>query len=606
MKTGIKKKKIYKIISVILSIMIITSVFIIDTPKAEAATDFGQFPYGYRAKLRELQNQHPNWTFVPLNTELEWNDVVNAEMQGNRSLVSITVKDSWKSKDKGDFDPETGTYIGKSGKNWVRASREAVEYNLNPANYFDKYHIFAFEQLSYNPSIHNVEGVEAIIANSWMSRRPLEDQPDSGFNYSNVFIQNAIDSGVSPYHLASRVLQEQGRGNVESKTNYNDLISGKYGVYNYYNMGASGKTSAEVIANGVAYAEKKGWTTRFLALSGGAAIIGADYINRGQDSLYLQKFDVDNSDGGLYWHQYMQNLQAPMSEAGLTYRAYESCNALDQNFVFEIPVYNNMPGNDAPESLEKVQGFVRRLYNVCLDREPDEGGLENWTNQLINHKMTGSEVAFGFIDSTEFKNKNYCNSCYVKHLYNAFLGREYDPAGLEDWVGRLNSGDTRESVFNGFVLSNEFGGICEDYSIDRGTGISIPQYGTIPMGTCKGCGEKDKVTLFVTRLYNVCLDREPDSEGLNNHCQALWNHSHTGSQIAYGFVFSEEFSAKNYDDATFVEYLYNAFMNRGSDPAGKADWVNRLENGATREDVFWGFANSQEFNSLCQQYGISN
>ena len=424
-------KNTHRIISAMMGLIIIIMAFSFDMPHVHAATSFDEFPYGYRAKLRELQTKHPNWVFIPLNTGLEWNDVVNEELKGNRSLVSITVNDSWKSKEAGDYDSSTGTYIGKSGKNWVKASKEAVEYNLNPINYFDEYHIFAFEQLSFNSSIHSIDGVEKIIANSWMADNCLEDdKPQPGIRYCNAIYQAGIESSVSPYHIASRILQEQGNGDVATKKNHNPLISGEYGVYNYYNFGASGKNSAEIISNGRLYAEKKGWDTRFKGIIGGAQIIGADYINKGQDSLYLQKFDVDNSDGGLYWHQYMQNLQAPMSEAGLTYRAYEGCNALDSNFVFEIPIYKNMPGNDAPASLEKVQGFVTRLYRICLDRDPDAGGLDYWTEALVNHTKSGSEVSKGFIFSDEFKNKNYCNSCYVKYLYRAFMDREYDDEGF--------------------------------------------------------------------------------------------------------------------------------------------------------------------------------
>ena len=63
----------------------------------------------------------------------------------------------------------------------------------------------------------------------------------------------------------------------------------------------------------------------------------------GQDSIYLQKFDVDSSDGRLYWHQYMTNVQAACSEAGITYNAYRDNNLLSQNFVFAIPLYNDLP-----------------------------------------------------------------------------------------------------------------------------------------------------------------------------------------------------------------------------------------------------------------------
>lgn len=602
----ISKKNLYRILSAMMGLLIVVMAFSFDKIEVSAETDYNAFPQGYRAKLREINKLHPNWTFIPFNTGLDWNTVVDNEMQGNRSLVYVTCDDSWKSKDPGDYDASTGTYIGKSGKNWLRASRVAVEYNLNPVNYLDEYHVFAFEQLSYNPSIHNIDGVEAIIANSWMSHRPLEDQPDQPFHYSNFFIQAAMDSGVSPYHLASRVLQEQGRGNLETKTNYNPLISGEYGVYNYYNIGAYGKSSAEIIANGRVYAENKGWYTRALALSGGAQIIGGDWINRGQDTLYLEKFDVDSSDGGLYYHQYMQNLQAPMAESGSVYRAYEECGAINSNFVFKIPVYNNMPNEEPTVDEEKVSQFVTRLYNVCLDREPDADGLNHWTNILVNREQTGSQVGYGFAFSVEFKNHNYCNSCYVKQLYKAFLGREYDEGGLEHWVGKLNEGTTREEILNGFLLSAEFGGICEEYGIDRGTGISLPQYGTVARGTCAGCGEIDNVTQFITRLYGVCFNREPDVDGLNHNCELLWNHTITATQMAHGFIFSQEFQNLGLDDSAFVDSLYRSMMDREADEDGKNYWMDKLANGTSREEVFMGFAKSVEFNNLCKRYGVSN
>ena len=602
----ISKKNLYRIISAMMGLLIVVMAFSFDKIEVSAETDYNAFPQGYRAKLREINKLHPNWTFIPLITGLDWNTVVDNEMWGTRSLVYVTVKDSWKSKDPGDYDAATGKYDGKSGNNWLRASREAVEYNLNPINYLDEYHVFAFEQLSYNPSIHNIDGVEAIIANSWMSHRPLEDQPYSGFNYSNFFMQAAMDSGVSPYHLASRVLQEQGRGNVADKTNNTPLISGKFGVYNYYNIGASGKTDEEIIENGRAYAEKKGWYTRALALSGGAQILGKEWINRGQDTLYLQKFNVDNSDGVIYEHQYMQNLQAPMAESGSVYRAYEECGAINSNFVFKIPVYNNMPNEEPTVDEEKVSQFVTRLYNVCLDREPDASGLEHWTNILVNHEQTGSQVGYGFAFSEEFKNHNYCNSCYVKQLYKAFLGREYDEGGLEHWVGKLNEGTTREEILNGFLLSAEFGGICEEYGIDRGTGISIPRYGTIARGTCAGCCEIDNVTQFITRLYGVCFNREPDVDGLNHNCELLWNHTITATQMAHGFIFSQEFKNLGLNDSAFVDSLYRSMMDREADEEGKNYWMDKLAGGTSREEVFLGFAKSIEFNNLCKRYGVSN
>ncbi|PWM75583.1 MAG: hypothetical protein DBX59_00985 [Bacillota bacterium] len=251
-----------------------------------------------------------------------------------------------------------------------------------------------------------------------------------------------------------------------------------------------------------------------------------------------------------------------------------------------------------------VEGFVTRLYEVCLDRSPDSAGLADWVNKLKSHTASGAQVAYGFVFSNEFKGKNYCNEDYVKQLYRAFLGRESDSAGLADWVGKLESGSTREEVFNGFSQSNEFKGICSEYGITLGDPIAIPQYGTVPTGSCSVCGEPDGVTAFVTRLYDICLDRKPDASGLKDWTNQLWNHSNSGRGVAFGFIFSDEFQGKNYDNGTYVDYLYKAFLGRNSDPAGKADWLNRMAQGWTREQIFDGFVGSDEFTGICQSYGI--
>lgn len=251
-----------------------------------------------------------------------------------------------------------------------------------------------------------------------------------------------------------------------------------------------------------------------------------------------------------------------------------------------------------------VSGFVTRLYDVCLGRTPDAAGKANWVNALKAGAQTGATAAQGFIFSNEFKGKNYCNEDYVKHLYSAFLGRDADPAGLKSWVGNLESGMTREEVFNGFSQSDEFKNICAGYGITLGSPIAVPQYGTVPTGPCSVDGKEDGVTSFVKRMYKVCLNREAEAKGLQGWTKQLWEHTASGRKVAQGFIFSNEFKAKNYSNADYVEYLYKAFMGRGSDAAGKADWLGRMQQGWTREQVFDGFVGSDEFTKICNSYGI--
>lgn len=124
-----------------------------------------------------------------------------------------------------------------------------------------------------------------------------------------------------------------------------------------------------------------------------------------------------------------------------------------------------------------INAFVNRFYEICLGRRGDIGGQGNWVESLANGSLTGTTLAYGFIFSPEFLNKDTANEEYVKVLYNTFLGREADAAGLESWTEALNKGNkSREEVFNGFAGSIEFDGLCAEYGIVRGEGISGNTY----------------------------------------------------------------------------------------------------------------------------------
>lgn len=109
---------------------------------------------------------------------------------------------------------------------------------------------------------------------------------------------------------------------------------------------------------------------------------------------------------------------------------------------------------------------------------------------------------------------------------------------------------------------------------------------------------------YVDRLYQLCLNRKPDPAGQADWIDRLYRGRATGAQAAFGFFFSDEFKLWNTTDEEFVELLYNVMMGRAFDAVGKADWVYKLHNGVGREGVFRGFAQSREFEMICASYGI--
>lgn len=250
-----------------------------------------------------------------------------------------------------------------------------------------------------------------------------------------------------------------------------------------------------------------------------------------------------------------------------------------------------LPSSSANASGGTVDDFVTRLYTLCLNREPDARGLAEWSNWLADGTFTGTEVAHGFVFSNEFVTAGHSNEEYVKLLYRIFLGREYDQNGLEIWVDLMrNEGYGREAIFNGFSQSIEFGSICAEYGITQGGAV-----GKVA----------DDISSFVIRFYQIFLGRGADPDGLAIWKEKLTTKELSAAEVARGFVFSEEFLSQNLDDATFIEYMYKAFLDRSADEAGLTAWIKGLqEDGWTREYVFRGFVGSNEFSAICETYGI--
>ena len=285
--------------------------------------DVEQFPASYQNKLTQLKKAHPNWVFVKQNTRLDWQTVIKNENTGERSLIQTKMGSAY-----------TNGAHGQPG--WSYASETAIKYYMDPRNFLDETRVFMFEQLTYNPSYHTQSAVQNILNSTFMKG----SIPGDSKTYAAAFFDIGSTLKVSPFHLACRVYQEQGKGQSA-------LISGTYsgyeGYYNYYNIKASGSSNKAIIENGLTYAKQQGWNSRYKSLQGGAKILSQNYILKGQDTLYLQKYDVDNSYNGLYAHQYMQNIMAPYTESSMVKSAYQSTGAINNSFVFKIPVYLNMP-----------------------------------------------------------------------------------------------------------------------------------------------------------------------------------------------------------------------------------------------------------------------
>ena len=248
----------------------------------------------------------------------------------------------------------------------------------------------------------------------------------------------------------------------------------------------------------------------------------------------------------------------------------------------------------AAEETDKVKAFVIRCYWLILGREQDQAGLEDWTNKLKSKSVTAADIIHGFLGSREFIQKQKSSEELIEILYRTMLNRSSDESGRNSWSNLIANGASLNKLINGFCTSVEFKRICENYGIESGS---------LPEGEAAApVAYSERLIAFATRCYREALNREPDTDGLQFWCNQLTRKTKTFSEVAAGFVFSEEMNRKQLNDADFVKVLYRLYLGREAEDAGLNYWKDKLKGEMTREQVNEGFANSREFAGIVAGY----
>ncbi len=217
----------------------------------------------------------------------------------------------------------------------------------------------------------------------------------------------------------------------------------------------------DMLVNGEACGAQVGYGFIFSGEYGNKNTTNEQFVT----DMYAMFFGREADEEGYnYWLDMLNNETADRQTvfAGFAnsqefYNLCEKYGVVSGNYIVDVP--NDQQGG--------VNCFVARLYKVCLNRLPDQGGQAGWVQKLMSGEVTGTTCAYGFVFSEEFTNLNLDNSDFVKYMYKAFFGREADEEGLNYWVEQLNNGTaTREDIFAGFSGSAEFANLCAGYGIN--------------------------------------------------------------------------------------------------------------------------------------------
>ena len=333
-----------------------------------------EFPASYQMYIDNLKEVYPNAKFKAVYTGLSWDTVLKHESYETNKRISTVPKSYdavWKMN---------GENIKIDGS-FVAASKSAVAYVIDPRNSLYKNRVFQFEGLSYNEHI-TTDVIEKVIAGSPMVGTYAKKYKNAGvwidmdLSYSEIINKVGQELKVSSVYIASRMIQETS-GDIINNGSVNGSNATYPGVYNFFNIGSTPNADGTgSVVNGLKHAKSQGWTTPYLSIYGGVNKIKSSYIQYGQDTVYFQKFDVNNPYGNaaaLMAYQYQTNILAPISESKISYNAYKKLDMLDTPFIFYIPVYNNMPEDPAPYPAGDTAVFEEDNTRVYLDDTTTNG-----------------------------------------------------------------------------------------------------------------------------------------------------------------------------------------------------------------------------------------
>ena len=194
------------------------------------------FPEDYKPYLRGIHASRPNWTFTPLLTNLNFDDVFLNE----KNICSIEISSGYC-----ENNPYRETEDG-----WCIATDDATKYFIDPRNFLNERYVFMFENLG-GSSFYTESIIQTTLQNTFMNGNSVIDNQ----SYSSIFIEAGNIAKISPLYLASIAIQETA-GKESNITNGAEFTYGGYtykGLYNFFNIGAYSSEENPALA-GLVYA----------------------------------------------------------------------------------------------------------------------------------------------------------------------------------------------------------------------------------------------------------------------------------------------------------------------------------------------------------------
>lgn len=502
------------------------------------------FPADYANKLAILHAIHPNWTFTPSYTGgvvggMDFYTAVNNEYSvAARNVISGS---NTSLRSTADAAYQNGVWIPLAGDGWYGASAQTIAYYMDPRNFLDESHIFMFENGGYNPITQTSDKIDLMLSGTFM-KNPFycyetSNNCTSGTHtFSDTFLTAAQDKQINAVHLVTRVIQEQGsNGSVLS---LGQGYNGEYiGYYNFFNIGASGSTSVEVITNGFIYAVNKNWNNQHISIYDGSSLLANNYVQRGQSTKYYQKFNTIAAP--YYGNQYMQNVESPYSEGYSTYKSYYKTYASLAEwdtalYDFLIPIYTNMgtsttldPSQNSDSTLKSLEvaectlnpEFQSSAYNYDCYTSKDTTELNvsaAATNANAKVENTG-KISLSADEATVNIVVTAVNGQTSEYIINVHRveGDTSTPSEILNAIGKKVSGNYVTNIEANSDLSNLINSVTNKYHFATIT-VKEANGTTVTEGIVK-TGQIITITNFgITSTFTVVIYGDVSGDGQIN------------------------------------------------------------------------------------------
>ncbi len=135
------------------------------------------------------------------------------------------------------------------------------------------------------------------------------------------------------------------------------------------------------------------------------------------------------------------------------------------SFMFSAEFVSFTQGIFGNTAVRAEVDTVVDFYRGLLARLPDTGGFNYWVGQFRAAQCQGAGAVYAqveaissaYMNGAEYAARARSNSQFVGDMYNAFLRRGGDLAGVQYWIGQLDSGArSRDDVRRQFIASPEF------------------------------------------------------------------------------------------------------------------------------------------------------